>query len=214
MTEIRLGSTLGKKFGRSHWVHLDSKTPREAVKWLTTIFPEAKKLLATAHLRGIEFAIFRGRGKHRENISKDQLGEPAGDRIQIMPVHAGAKGGLLQTIVGVILIAADVIFLHTGVLTNVGIAMVAGGVMQMLSPQPRTNKNADSANNQASYVFNGPTNTTAQGNNVPVIYGRVRAGSAVVSAGMDAEDYAAATSGVGAGTATGGFKTSPYDLLN
>lgn len=220
MTEIRLGSTLGKRYGRSHRVSLSTKTPAEAMRWLLANFPAAHEYFAKAHLRGIEFAVFRGRGKHRENIGKDQLVEPAGDCIHIMPVHAGAKNGVLQTILGVVLIVVGAFVSASswglaapvgGALVSMGIGMVAGGIVQMLSSQPKLQKNADSADNQSSYVFNGPTNTTAQGNCVPVIYGRVRAGSAVISAGMDAEDYAAATAGVGAGSANGSTKTSPYD---
>lgn len=221
MTEIRLGSTLGKKYGRSHWVNLSTKTPGEAVKWLNTMFPETRQFMATAHLRGLEFAIFRGRGEHRENIGRDQLVEPAGDCIHIMPVHAGAKSGVLQTVLGVILIVAGAFVAASswglaapvgGAMISMGVGMVAGGIIQMLSPQAKLNKNADSPDNQASYVFNGPTNTTAQGNCVPVIYGRVLAGSAVISAGMDAEDYAPAVAGVGPGTPGGSSMKSPYDL--
>jgi predicted phage tail protein len=47
---------------------------------------------------------------------------------------------------------------------------------------------ADQAENKASYNFNGPINTTAQGNPVPLGYGRKIVGSAVVSAGIYSED--------------------------
>lgn len=209
MTEIRLGSTLGKKYGRSHRVHLDTKTPAEAMRWFFSQFPEARRFFATAHEKGIQFAVFRGRGESRENIGRDQLGEPGGDCITITPVHAGAKAGVLQLVLGIVLIVVGA-FTYNPALISMGIGIALGGVVQMLTPQPKVNKNADSANNQSSYVFNGPTNTTAQGNCVPVVYGRLRVGSAVVSAGMDAEDYAAATSGVAPGIPGGSSKTSPY----
>ncbi|HCW20974.1 MAG TPA: phage tail protein, partial [Achromobacter sp.] len=46
----------------------------------------------------------------------------------------------------------------------------------------------DSPDNGASYNFNGPVNTSAQGIPVPVLYGRMIVGSAVISAGIYAED--------------------------
>jgi len=213
LTEIRLLSTMGKKYGRTHLVRLDTKTPAEAVRWLVSQFPSARQYLSTAHLKGITFAVFRGRGNTRENIGRDQLAEPAGDCITFAPVHAGSKQGLLQTVLGAVLIAADVLFFHTGYLTTLGVSLVAGGIVQMLSPQPKLQKNADSADNQASYVFSGPVNTTAQGNPVPVLYGRMIVGSAVISAGMEADDYSPASAGVGGGVPGGSSLKTPYDTL-
>jgi len=40
----------------------------------------------------------------------------------------------------------------------------------------------------SSYVFNGAVNTTAQGHPVPVGYGRMIVGSAVISAGIDVDE--------------------------
>jgi predicted phage tail protein len=213
MTEIKLLSTLGKRYGRTHRVQLSTKTPSEAIRWLTVNFPGAKQYFAQAHTKGITFAIFRGRGAARENIGLEQLSEPAGDCITIAPVTMGAKAGVLQTVIGIILIAADVIFFHTGYLTTLGVSLVAGGIVQMLSPQTKVNKNADSSGNQASYVFSGPVNTTAQGNPVPVLYGRMIVGSAVISAGMEADDYSPATNGVGSGVPGGSSLKTPYDTL-
>jgi len=176
--------------------------------------------------RGIEFAIWRGEGAHAENINKEQLREPAGSVIRIAAVHAGAKnGGVLTTIVGAVLIVIGAIGMFTpfgealggGVwgsyAMEMGIAMVAGGVIQMLSPQPKLQKGgADSAENQASYVFNGPVNTTAQGGCIPVLYGGpMEIGSTVISAGIEAMDYSSRPSNVHLGTALGNTKTSPYD---
>ena len=40
----------------------------------------------------------------------------------------------------------------------------------------------------ASYTFSGPVNTTAQGQPVPVGYGRLIVGGAVISAGITTEE--------------------------
>jgi predicted phage tail protein len=206
---------MGKRFGRSHFVHLDSKSPQEATRWLLSQFPGAHKYLAEATSRGVEFAVFRGKGATRENIGLEQMNDPGGNRITFAPVVRGSKqAGLLQTILGVVLIVVGAFTSWAGgaALVSVGIGMVAGGVVQLLSPQPKIGKgSADSAGGQTSYVFNGPINTSAQGGCVPVAYGKCRVGSAVISAGMQAQDYSSAVSNVGPGTLHGNLKKTPYD---
>ncbi len=76
----------------------------------------------------------------------------------------------------------------TQVVAMMGMSMAMGGVMQMLSPQVKGLGAKDRPENGASYAFNGAVNTTAQGNPVPLGYGRLIVGSAVVSAGIYAMD--------------------------
>ena len=66
--------------------------------------------------------------------------------------------------------------------------MFAGGVVQLLSPQQRSLSTKDRPENGASYNFNGPVNTSAQGGPVPLLYGRMIIGSATISAGIYSED--------------------------
>jgi predicted phage tail protein len=65
-----------------------------------------------------------------------------------------------------------------------------GGVAQMLAPQPASNEPSERPENQPSYTFNGAVNTTAQGQPVPLGYGRLVVGSAVISAGIDVDQVA------------------------
>lgn len=69
-----------------------------------------------------------------------------------------------------------------------GASMTLGGIVQMLSPQPGGLASKQDADNQASYAFGGVTNTAAQGNPVPLGYGRRRIGGAIISAGIYVED--------------------------
>lgn len=205
-TTIRCYGEMGRMFGRVHHVHLDTNTPAEAVRYLCSQFPTAKAYLMQAKDKGVGFAVFRG----KENLTKEQLVEPTGnDDIRIAPIILGSKqGGVLQVILGVVLmvVALWVSGWSFGALSPamsgvfaMGASMVVGGVVQMLTPMPRGPKNTDSPANQPSYVFTGAVNTQAQGNPVPLLYGRMIVGSAVISAGINAEDYAPATSGVGRG---------------
>jgi hypothetical protein len=72
-----------------------------------------------------------------------------------------------------------------------GIAMIAGGVVQLLTPVPKGMSAKDASANTPSYNFNGPVNTEAQGHPVPLFYGGpMTVGSAVASAGIDTVDTA------------------------
>lgn len=214
-TTVILSGPMRKRFGREFSLHLDSKSPREAMRAMCVVVPGFSAYLEGAHERGVEFAVFRGIGSSEENIGLDRFDQPAGSVIRIAPVVRGSKqAGLLQTILGVVLIVVGILTSEFGggVLIAPGIALAAGGVVQMLSPQPKLGKgSADGAGGQTSYVFNGPINTTAQGGCVPIAYGKCRVGSAIISAGMQAQDYSSAASNIGPGTPFGSIKKTPFD---
>ena len=69
-----------------------------------------------------------------------------------------------------------------------GIALVAGGVIQMLSPQAKGLKTSAAPENTPSYAFGSAKNTTASGNPVPLCIGKRRWGGAIISAAIYAED--------------------------
>lgn len=133
--------------------------------------------------KGTRYAIFNG----SENLSEDDMEKPTGrDVIRIVPVISGSKrAGILQTLVGAVLLVASIWF---PAVAPAGIALVAGGVIQMLSPQAKGLGTQDAPDNRPSYSFNGAVNTSVQGNPVPLLYGRMIVGSAVISAGIYSED--------------------------
>lgn len=197
---VRLYGALGSRFGRTFQLVLDSNTVAEAVAALSAQLEGFSQYLLTAKERGIGFAIFAG----KRNLGEDELTRPSGtEDIRIAPIVLGSKnGGVFQVVLGVVLIVVGAFTSWSGggYLIQAGIGMVAAGMSQLLSPHPKGMKSGDRPDNQPSYVFNGAVNTQAQGNPVPVLYGRMVVGSAVVSAGIRAEDYAPATAGVGSGT--------------
>jgi predicted phage tail protein len=79
-------------------------------------------------------------------------------------------------------------FLSQATLYSVGTSMILGGVAQMIAPTAKAQDPSERPENQPSYVFNGAVNTTAQGHPVPVGYGRLIVGSAVISAGIDVDE--------------------------
>nr|ELR5038651.1 tail assembly protein [Providencia stuartii]ELR5082911.1 tail assembly protein [Providencia stuartii] len=194
---IRLYGVLGFKFGRVHHLAIDS--PREAIKALSVLYDGFEQFLANAHLKGLEFAVFKG----RRNITEDELHLDTCEEIRIAPVVKGSKrGGFFQTVLGVAMIGAAMMLgpagwaafgaggFAGGALAMGGAAMAIGGVVQMLSPQPRGLSMRQDADNKPSYAFGGAVNTTAQGNPVPLLYGvdRREVGGAIISAGIYTED--------------------------
>ena len=179
---IRLYGKLGAKFGRVH--RLAVANAAEAVRALCVMLPGFESHMSNAPGG---YAVFYG----RENVGAEALGHPAGkDDIRIAPIPAGAKqGGLFSVIVGVVLVVAGAITANPA-LMMAGAAMAIGGAVMMLSPQPSAAETADSANNRSSYAFNGPVTTAAQGNPVPLLYGELIVGSAVISGGVYVEDRA------------------------
>ncbi|CAB3849634.1 hypothetical protein LMG26846_01922 [Achromobacter insuavis] len=192
---VRLYGRLGAEFGRVHRLAVNSTG--EAVRALCVLIPGFETAIAASAGNGVSYACFVG----RRNIAQDELAHPVGDSdIRIAPMPAGAKrGGLFQTVLGGVLIAAAAIYTGgvgaafaakgvAGATAMIGASMMFGGVVQMLSPQQRALSTADRPENGASYNFNGPVNTSAQGNPVPVLYGQMIIGSATISAGVYSED--------------------------
>ncbi|EMF21851.1 tail assembly protein [Citrobacter freundii] len=194
MTTIKLSGSLANTFGRAHQRLIS--TPREVFRALSVTVPGFEKYLNTSKARGLTYAVMVG----KRNISESDLDFPnAGQEVRIVPVIIGSKrAGLLQTILGSVLIVVGALGSTIGqawgggvwgpVAWKLGAAMVAGGVIQMISPQPGGISRKQDPDNKASYAFGGVTNTTAQGNPVPLCYGKRRIGGAIISAGIYVED--------------------------
>lgn len=186
MTTIRLHGQL-RQFGRSFKMAV--KSPAEAVRALCVQVQGFERFLSNAKSRGLEFAIFRG----SINIEEKELSFSGSGDIRIVPVVTGSKrAGVLQTVVGALLIAASFFTFWAppvaAALFATGVGMVAGGVIQMLSPQAGGLKTSAAPENTPGYAFGSAKNTTASGNPVSLCYGRRRWGGAVISAAIYAED--------------------------
>ena len=192
---IRLYGELGKRFGREF--KLDVQSPAEAVRALRVIVPGFQAYLVE-HAKSA-FKVFVG-GSNRS----DEVGAPCSDRevIRIAPTVQGASA-VGRTILGAALIALAIWnpmgwialgaqgAVGTTALFSMGMSMALGGVVQLLSPTPTIDSGSgEKVENKPSYNFNGPVNTTAQGHPVPLCYGRMIVGSAVISAGIETRQQA------------------------
>lgn len=194
MTKVKLLGELGKKFGRVHRFKISS--PAEAVRALCANFPEFRRFLLASESDGIGYKVLVGKD---EIEPVRELHTPHGiQSVSIVPVIAGS-GPVGRIIAGAVLVAASVLVPAGGIALGIGalaitgsavaaagFALALGGVAQLLSPSP---KETGPVENEPSYLFNGPVNTSVQGRPVSVGYGRMIVGSAVISAGIDVDSY-------------------------
>lgn len=211
---IKLYGILGQKFGREF--KLDVANTREAMRALSVQIAGFEHFMLHAHEQGLRFAEFlkgknssNKRGKKRpaiydhetkrlitgDNIGEEQLDmHTEADTIHIVPrvMGAGGNNGILQLVLGAILIAASFI---PGIgqaaqvaLIGAGAGMAMGGVASMLMPKIDTTQDQNQDGNRANKGFGGAVTTVAQGNPVPILYGQREVGGFIVSAGQYPED--------------------------
>lgn len=198
--KVILAGELGKKYGRVH--HFAISTPGEAIRALVANFTEFNSDLIHSADRGVGYKVIVD--KDPVSDAEKSFHNPFSKTVRIIPVIMGAKSGIFNVILGAAIIAAafwtgGASLGATGGLTfasvgaqvgfSIGVSLALSGVSQMLAPQMKAGDPRESPENQPSYTFNGPVNTTAQGQCVPVGYGRLIVGSAVVSAGLTSDQY-------------------------
>ena len=190
MRKVKLYGELAKKFGREFMLEVESVA--EAVRALSANFPGFEKELMTAHLRGVEYVVRADKRDVTEMELNNSLAPQ--ETIRIAPIAVGRKnGGVFQTIIGSILVVVGVVLNAYGqtwgtYLIMAGVALAAGGIIQMLIPFPKTDDPSEQPENKPSTYFDGVVNTMAQGHPVPLGYGKLMVGSAVISAGLTVEE--------------------------
>jgi predicted phage tail protein len=196
MKTIQLHGELAEKFGAEPF-KLDAKTPHMITRGMISRFGnEFRKIIADGTFEFLCINSDTGEKTYAHDDMTAQMTVDA-DEIHLTPVPAGS-GRFGQIILGIILIVVGVIAnfypggqAASGPLISAGIAMVAGGIVQLLfAPPTINNRETERPDARASYVFNGGTNTYEQGGPVPLVYGRTKAGTTIVSAGFSVEQLA------------------------
>ena len=203
MKVVKVYGALRKKLGQCRFeFHAD--TPAQALKALCVNFPGLDKWLIDSEASGMGFRVTRGR-EAITNDSIEGLVLPWSDRevFSITPVITGA-GNAGRIFAGIGLVALAILLPGIGggvaatifgtafssvslAIGSIGASLILGGVAGMISPQP-TMGNLTSGRESArleSFSFSGIVNTSKQGMPVPIAYGRLFVGSAVISSGLD-----------------------------
>lgn len=217
MKVVKVYGELRKRLGQCRF-EFDVATPAQAVKALCVNFPGLDKWLIDSEQNGVAYRVRVGR-EEATPADMSVLGLPWSERevFSITPVVAGA-GGVGRVIAGALLITAAVVFapaaaagggfltaaaagtsisavgVATVVAGNIGIYLALSGIAEMISP---INKPGFEASKEAARLqnmsFSGVVNTARQGLPVPIAYGRVFVGSAVISSGFDVDHTASET---------------------
>lgn len=175
---VKLYGDLGKKYGREF--HLDVKSPAEAVRLLCANFKGFRQFFIGKDGKKQYHIVL-----NKQDLALEEAFYPSSTKevIKIIPVVQGSGGNpFVRIIIGAVLV-------YTGLASNVGWALIIGGVSEIMFPIPSPVSPAEleDPENKPSYNFDGPVNTIRQGNPVPVGYGKLRVGSQVVSAGFFSE---------------------------
>ena len=190
---IYLYGELAEKYGKSHTLFVHSVA--EAVRALKANFPGFYDTI-----RNGRFHILRGKDLVQcRDVSEKELTIlfPAED-FHFLPIVEGGKSEFWTIVAGIALIAISYYIPPAwaiggaslaGVTAGAGIALVIGGVAQLLTPAPKVSSYADREHpdQRASLIFNGPVNRIEQGGPVPLVYGEMLTGSVVMAGAVDVE---------------------------
>lgn len=229
MQLVMLAGELGEKYG-THHEYYNLRTPADAIKLLCVNFPQLQRDLMISHHNGVGYKLLQAGAA----MGYEELHLPFGSKPMVLvPVIAGSGGDdnpFAGILLGVGLVAAAVITggtslafgaagfgLASGVTAttalglsaaagNIGVALILGGVANMLSPQPElpklsgrrmetTNFNGPGpqgitrgSDGVQSYAYRGATNTVGAGVTIPVVYGQALIGSHLLSVDVVATD--------------------------
>ena len=212
MKVIKVYGALRERLGQCRF-ELNVATPAQAIKALCVNFPGLDKWLIDSEQDGVAYRVKVGREEATPS-DLSVLGLPWSERevFSITPVVAGA-GGFGRALFGAILIGSSFFFPGAGLfgasafgafgplaagtigtlttvgtaLSAVGAGLVLTGVSQIISPTPPSGLELKEANRIQNFSFSGITNTSQQGLAVPIAYGRLFVGSAVISSGLDVD---------------------------
>ena len=212
MKVVKVYGALRKKLGQCRF-QFEADTPAQALKALCVNFPGLEKWLIDSEHEGVGYRVTIGKEKITEHDASGLI-LPWSEKevFSITPVLTGAGGSAVANIIGGIglvalaiaapyvlagavwagsltLSAANAVFAVTTTLGVLGAGLVTFGIAQALSPSPVQSttsfeRGRDAAKFESS-TFSGIVNTAKQGLPVPIAYGRVFVGSAVISSGLD-----------------------------
>ena len=192
MKVVKVYGALRKRLGQCRF-EFDVNTPAQAIKALCANFPGLDKWLIDSEKDGVGYRV----AISKEKVAEDDMSPlfmPFSDRevFSITPVIAGAGRGLGQILAGVAIVGLTLVGLPVAgtLATKIGLfggALILKGIATAISPQPNLDSTLDESVQLESFTFSNVVNTSKQGLPVPIAYGRVFVGSAVLSSGLDVD---------------------------
>lgn len=188
MIKLKLTGVLGERFGSEY--EFDVLTPQEAIGALCAVVEGVKE-----YIRHHDFNMW----VDDKNIGEDAIYYDYGECVVKIGLHisgaGGGGGGIWMVIAGIALIvvawwnpaawgAAAQMMAY-----GLGAGIAAAGAAQLLMPTASV-QTTDGEGNKASYGFNKPVSTVAQGNNIPVLLGKGLIGGFVIAYRITTDDIA------------------------
>ena len=188
LTKVILEGEFAKVAKQKEWM-LDCNSAAEAIQLISantggTIHRWIKQHLNDYKICEVE--CINENGQSENLVTETFRTERKCKVIRFLPIFTGAGGnGVFQTIAGVALIVVGAIVSIWcapvgGAIMSAGVGLLISGIVTMM-----INNSEDDEDSESNYYFNGAVNTTKQGNPVPLVFGRCRVGSAVISSGID-----------------------------
>lgn len=180
LVKVHLYGPLADKYGAMH--EFAVTTPIEAVSAMEANFPGFAYDFAQH-----EIYYIHADGDWREGDASASL--PLSREVHFIPQVEGRAFLGAMLITALFPSIAGMTILGVSAATLLGGLLVTGlliGLSFLFKPKPP--KAGKEPAKDESYSFTGPENVAAQGVAVPLLYGRVYAGSVVVSAGLEVSD--------------------------
>ena len=201
LRKLKLYGELAEFVGHKEFeIQVDSLA--KAVSFLVNNFPQVEKYMNPKYYQ-VKIGNYA--------VNEEEIHHPIGQEdIHIVPVIAGAGGGLGKTLLGVALIAgaffvpaslggAATFSLKAGLgggfiaksMVYLGASLAIMGVSEMLFPVPKPQEFKSEQDPQLSFSFSGTQNTSRAGTPVPIVYGEIITGSVVISGAIDTQQVQA-----------------------
>ena len=189
MTQVTLHGILAKEFKKTF--SLSIKRPKEVFDAISCAHSNFRNRIVELANQGIHFALLVD-GK--KMVTMEELSAVSSNQqIDIVPLVCGAgKAGAIIAIIAIGVLTAGAGFaIGAGMLAgsaalgttlvNIGVGVALMGLQMALAPKPKMERPSSDVNSaKQSFLFSSKANIAEQGIPVPVGYGRLRVGSAVI----------------------------------
>ena len=208
---INLHGKLAEHIGKSIW-NLKVKSVGEAIRAIDANTNKLCHYLADAKNKDIGYEIVVD-GKTCDTAEEVAMYKPDNE-INIIPRIFVSKGNVGKIIAGIVLLVVAwyvIPLIAPGLAAsgpgwgtaasnaigggfwgsvsnfaaNLGMALILGGIYQLIIGSPEVPVIEDNS----SFLFSGPVNTSRQGNPVPIVYGEVICGSQVIDVSVINDKY-------------------------
>lgn len=176
MTKITLHGILAKEFKKTF--NLAVKKPKEVFDAISCSHENFRNRIVELASQGIHFTLLID-GKKITTMEELSIAAEY-KKIDIVPLVCG-HAGVVAAIVTVAVNVGAFIAANAAFFIQLGVTIATTALQMMLAPKPRMKRPESTVNAvKESFLFSSKANVAEQGIPVPVGYGRLRVGSAVI----------------------------------